>query len=171
MLPGSALAAVAAVAALSGAAAPQDRPEAFERLTACRSITDGPQRLTCYDAAVVALDTAQRQGEVVVVDRAQATEASRRQFGFAMPTLPRLFGAAEGEVDSIETTLQGATELADGSWVFRLADGSVWRQVDRDRASFRNRPGEPVRVRKASMGSFLLTVGNAGALRVRRQGE
>lgn len=164
-------AAVAAVASLSGQTSPpQERAETLSRLTACRAIADGAARLSCYDTAVNALESAERQGEIVVMDRAQMGEARRQLFGFEMPTMPRLFGA-EGavELDSIETTLQSATTAADNRWVFRLADGGVWRQIDSDPFRYRPRPGDAVRVRKASMGSFLMTVGNSRAVRVRRQ--
>lgn len=171
----SSIAAAAAIASISTAAAPQAAPQqeragTLARLTACRAVADAPARLACYDAAVGALDAAERQGEVVVMDRAQIGEARRQLFGFEMPTLPRLFGG-EGvaELDSIETTLQSASQVADNRWVFRLADGGVWRQIDSDRVNFRNRAGQPVRVRKATLGSFLLTVGDSRAVRVRRQ--
>ena len=49
------------------------RPELLNRLTDCRAMTDPAARLSCYDTAVEALDAAERQGEVVVVDRAQAS--------------------------------------------------------------------------------------------------
>ena len=169
----SGLAAAVAIASLPGQAAPaQERAETLSRVTACRAIADNAARLSCYDTAVSALDAAERQGEVVVMDRAQVGEARRQLFGFEMPALPRLFGAAaEGvpEIDSIETTLQSATQLSDNHWVFRLADGGVWRQIDSDPFRYRPRAGDAVRVRKASLGSFLLTVGDSRAVRVRRQ--
>lgn len=166
----SGLATVAAIASLSGQAAPQERAETLTRVTACRTIAESAARLSCYDAAVSALDVAERQGEVVIMDRVQVGEARRQLFGFEMPALPRLFGA-EGEIElnAIETTLQGATQVADNRWVFRLADGGVWRQVDSESIRHRPRPGDAVLVRKASMGSFLLTVGDSRAVRVRRQ--
>lgn len=168
----SGLAAVAAASALSGQAAPaQDRPEALERLMACRSVTDSVARLACYDTAAGVLDTAQRTGDLVVIDRAGVAETRRQLFGFEMPSLPRLFGpeGATAEIDSIDSTLQGASLVGEGRWVFRLADGSVWRQIDSERVRFQNRPGLAVRVRKASLGSFLLTVDDSRAVRVRRQ--
>lgn len=167
----SALGTAAAIAAFSGSVAPpQERAESLTQLTACRAISDGVARLTCYDAAVSALDSAERQGEVVVMDRAQVGEARRQLFGFELPTLPRMFGPeGSAEINSIETTLQGASQISDNHWVFRLADGGVWRQIDSERVRFQNRPGQPVRVRKASLGSFLLTVGDSRAVRVRRQ--
>lgn len=149
---------------------PQQRPEMLERLTACRAVAEDAARLACYDAAAAAFDTAEREGELVVIDRAAVNETRRQLFGFEMPTLPRLFGNGSGEdLDSIESTLERASLSGENRWVFRLADGSVWRQIDSERVRFDNRPGEPVRVRKASLGSFLMTVGDSRAVRVRRQ--
>lgn len=168
----SGLAAVAAASILSGQSAPtQERPETLARLMACREVADSTARLACFDTAAGALDTAEREGEVVVFDRAGVAETRRQLFGFEMPALPRLFGSAGvgAEIDSIETTLVSATFVNEGRWVFRLEDGGEWRQIDSERVRFRNRPGQPVRVRKASLGSFLLTVGDSRAVRVRRQ--
>lgn len=167
----SGLAMIAVAGALSGQAAPQtQRPETLERLMACRAVSDDAARLTCYDAAAGALETAERQGEVVVIDRAVVNETRRDLFGFEMPSLPRLF-QQEGvaDIDAIETTLERSSRNAEGRWVFRLADGGVWRQIDTERVRFDNEAGQPVRVRKAMMGSFLLTVGDSRAVRVRRQ--
>lgn len=168
----SGLAAVAVASVLSGQSAPaQERPETLARLMACREVADSAARLACFDAAAGALDAAERDGEVVVFDRAGVAETRRQLFGFEMPTLPRLFGPSNAvpEIESIETTLQSAVLVGEGRWVFRLEDGSVWRQIDSERVRFRNRPGEVVRVRKASLGSFLLTVDGSRAVRVRRQ--
>jgi hypothetical protein len=165
------LAALAITAALAGQdAPPQQRPESLERLVACRAITDNAARLACYDSAAGALDSAERQGEVVVIDRAQVAETQRQLFGFEVPSLPRLFGDREAApIEAIETTLQSASQVGDNRWVFRLADGGVWRQIDSEPVRFQNRPGQEVRVRKASLGSFMLTVGGSRAVRVRRQ--
>lgn len=166
----SGLAAIAAIASLSGHVPPQERAGSLSRLTACRAIEDATARLGCYDAAVSALDSAERQGEVVVMDSAQIGEARRQLFGFEMPAMPRLLGSGSAaEINSIETTLQSATEIGPNRWLFRLADGSVWRQIDTDPFRGQPRPGDAVRVRKASLGSFLMTVGGSRAVRVRRQ--
>lgn len=166
-----------ALAALSATPAPAQerapalaRPELLNRLTDCRAIEVDAQRLACYDAAASALDAAERQGDVVVVDRAQIGETRRQLFGFQLPSIS-LFerdGAVE-QIDSIETTLTRASQMGEGRWVFTLDDGGVWRQIDSDRVRFENRSGQPVRVRRALMGSYLLTVGDSRAVRVRRQ--
>ena len=164
--------AVLTLAASAGQAAPQtpQRPEMLERLAACRVVADNSARLACYDGAAAALDQAQQQGDLVVIDRAGVNETRRQLFGFDVPTLPRLFGdTTSPEIESIETTLQSASQAGEARWVFRLADGSVWRQIDSDPVRFQNRSGQDVRVRKASLGSFMLTVGSSRAVRVRRQ--
>ena len=146
------------------------RPELLNRLTDCRAMTDSTARLSCYDTAVEALDAAERQGEVVVVDRAQVRESRRALFGVDLPSLPA-FGresAAEDEVSSVETTLTRASRGGDGKWVFRLSDGSTWRQIDSETVFFPNREGTEVRVRRAALGSFMMTVGSSRAVRVRR---
>ena len=167
----SSLAAVAAASTLSGQSVPaQERPETLARLMACRGVADSTARLACFDAAAGALDSAQQQGDLVVMDRAQINQTRRQLFGFEMPALPQLFGADSAvAIDSIDSTLQSASLVGEGRWVFRLADGGVWRQIDSERVRFQNRTGQPVRIRKASLGSFLLTVDGSRAVRVRRQ--
>jgi nucleoside phosphorylase len=167
----SGLAALAAASTLSAQATPpQERPETLARLMACRGITENTARLACFDTAAGALDSAERQGDLVVIDRAGVAETRRQLFGFEMPSLPRLFGP-EGavELESIDSTLASASSVGEGRWVFRLADGSEWRQIDSERVRFRNSPGQPVRVRKGALSSFLLTVDGSRAVRVRRQ--
>jgi len=149
---------------------PSERPELLSRLIGCRAVADGAARLACYDSATQALDSAEREGQVVVVDRAQVTAARRQLFGFQLPTIT-LFeqGETVEPIDAIETTLTRAALVGEGRWLFTLADGTVWRQIDSERVTFRNQAGEPVRVRRAAMGSYLLTAGRSRAVRVRRQ--
>ena len=165
-----------AVLVVAGSASPQaspagqQRPEMLERLAACRTVADSAARLSCYDAAAAALDTAQQQGDLVIMDRAGVNETRRQLFGFDLTTFPNLFGGTTAaELNSIETTLTSAAQAGEGRWVFRLADGSSWRQIDSEPVRFQNRSGQEVRVRKASLGSFLMTVGGSRAVRVRRQ--
>lgn len=148
-----------------------ERPAILSRLDACRTIESDSQRLACYDETAAALDTAQREGQVVAVDRRQMTEVRRQLFGFEAPSLSSLFGRSGDDepVNAVETTLTGASMNGDGKWVFRLADGSVWLQIDSAAVRF-SRDGSPqVRVRRASLGSYQLVVGSSRAVRVRRQ--
>lgn len=162
------------LAALAQPAAAQDgqrRADALERLTACRSIPDSAQRLACYDAAAQGLDEAERSGEVVVLDREQMQETRRGLFGFAMPSLDifnRGESAMEEEIDNVSYVVRSAREVRDGEWVFTMEDGSVWRQID-GRMWGRPRAGQSAIVRRAALGSFMLNVGDAPAIRVRRE--
>ncbi len=85
--------------------------------------------------------------------------------------MPDLFqrGEQPDTLDAIETSLTRAGQYAEGKWTFTLADGSIWRQIDSEPVRFRNREGQAVRVRRAALGSFLLTVDGSRAVRVRRQ--
>lgn len=137
----------------------------------CRSITESAERLACYDAAASGLAEAERTGDVVMIDRAQVTATRRQLFGFQLPSLS-VFDQGDHveQVDSIETTLAARAILGgDDRWTFTLADGSVWRQIETAHVNFRNQPGEAVRIRSASMGSYMLAIGHTRSVRVRRQ--
>ncbi|HEY1073696.1 hypothetical protein [Brevundimonas sp.] len=148
-----------------------NRSPLLEQVAACRQITSDAERLGCFDRAAGALDAAERQGEVVVVERGQIREARRQLFGFEIPSLPPMFGRDDPaeRIDAVETTLLSAGQGLDGKWLFRLADGSEWRQIDSDPVRFQNRTGMEIRVRRAALGSYLLTAGRSRAVRVKRQ--
>lgn len=147
------------------------RAPLLAQVARCRQIATDTERLSCFDQAAGALDAAERQGEVVVVERGQIQEVRRQLFGFELPTLPPMFsrGADEEKINAVETTLVSASQGMDGKWVFRLADDSEWRQIDSAPVRFQNRPGTEIRVRRASLGSYQLTAGRSRAVRVRRQ--
>lgn len=145
-------------------------PPVVADLVNCRAIAATSDRLACFDRSAQGLQTALSSGELLVVDRAQATAARRQAFGsttapadILQPPRP------EDRIDAIETTLVRASQAEDNRWTFVLADGSTWRQTDTDRVRIVNREGEAVRVRRGALGSYLLTVGRSGVVRVRRQ--
>ncbi|MFC5371472.1 hypothetical protein ACFPIF_02855 [Brevundimonas faecalis] len=147
---------------------PDQRAALLQRLNECRSVASPEARLACFDAASAALDQAERNGDVVVVERGRIEDARRAIFGFTAPRLPAFLGGPEqSDIESIETTLVSATR--NDGWTVRLADGSVWKQTDTAAVSFRPVEGTPVRVRRAAMGSYLMTVGRNPAMRVKRQ--
>ena len=173
------LLALAAAAAGAGVAAAQGgpggsarSPEALERVYACAPITDNAARLACFDAAVGALQTAQKTGEITAIDKKQAKELERESFGFNMPSLPKiafpnLFGSGEETpTDAIQTKISRV--VGQGKPTFYLENGQVWQSVDSEQN--RNaRPGGAVTIRRGVTGSFLMSVEAGGtALRVRR---
>lgn len=146
----------------------------INQLRQCQTITDSQARLTCFDQGMAAFDAATRAGEVAVLDRRQVEQTNRQLFGFQVPNLGQLFGGnsnvSSGEtINEIETTLVKATRRGDGRWMFELADGSVWHQTNNDRFNVRDRQGDQVRIRRASLSSYLMTVGGSRGIRVQRQ--
>lgn len=153
------------------AAEPQaeGRAAVIQKLTACRQIAADAERLACYDGAASALEQAEAKGDVVVIDREQARQVRRQAFGFSLPSLAMFErGEEKEELDSIESTITTARQDATGKWILKLENGATWTQVDVNSPSRTPKAGLPVRIRKASMGSFLLSVDGQRAFRARR---
>jgi hypothetical protein len=173
--------AIAAAAILAGLAAfapaqaqrqrpAQETPAALSRVVQCRSITGETERLACYDREVAAMDQARASGELVAMDRQQVRRTRRSLFGLAVPDLG-IFGDDnddDEEASRIESTVRSASVNANGKWTIELADGARWIQTDSRNLNFPPRAGQPIRIRRAAMGSYLANVNNQTAIRVRR---
>ena len=165
----------AGILASSGAnAAPgKDKPEPlppeFSRLMACRSITDSTQRLACYDREISVVGTANARGDIVVVNREEIRKTRRSLFGLSLPDLG-VFGGGElpGDADQLETTIKYAKQGPNGKWIFVLAEGGQWVQLDSQDFQVDPAPGQPVRVKRGAMGSFKMNVNNQHAVSVHR---
>jgi len=163
----------AAAAAGQAQGSAPDRPELFEALVRCRAVADDTARLRCFDAAAAEMEAAAERRDLVVVDRQQVRESRRRLFGLPLPRLP-IFGGGdeeeeEEEIRSIESEVASASQIDFGRWVIRLADGSTWVQTDNEILAGRPRPGQPVRVSRAALGTYMMRVNNQPGIRVRRQ--
>ncbi len=150
--------------------APPPRPEVFQKLVDCKALTDSAARLACYDARVTEIDAAERNADVVVVDRAQVKKANRGLFGLGLPKFGSLFGREnekDEEVSEIEAKIKSATLNREGNWVLTLEDGARWVQiVPKDIGD--PRPGQSLTIKRASMGSYMAKVENRAAIRVKR---
>ena len=173
------LAAGVLIAALSGSAAPlaaapaasdQERAKELQQLIDCRKLTDGAQRLACYDQTAAVLDQAEAKGDIVVVNREQARKVRRQAFGFTLPSMS-LFARGEKpeEIATTDGTIASAHKALSGKWVIKLEDGAVWSQIDTTEIPLDPKPGQPVKIKKASMGSYLMTVGNQRAVKAHRE--
>lgn len=134
-------------------------------------MADATARLACYDAATGALESAERAGDVVVVDRAQVQEAQRAAFGFNF-RMPTIFagggeGKATAEIETLETTATSASQIG-GKWYITLADGAVWYQIDNTRVPRAPKPGSKIVIKRAAMGSFFLSVDGQRSMRAKR---
>jgi hypothetical protein len=160
-----------AVSAGVAGAQPKAEPRSamLQKLVDCRKITDEAGRLSCYDQATAALDQAEAKGDIVVVDREQARKVRRQAFGFSMPSLS-LFerGETQEEIQNVAGVVAEARVNNAGKWVIKLEDGAVWVQVDANDLHRNPKPGMTVKIRQASLGSYLMSIDNMGAFRARR---
>lgn len=169
----SALAAVLALGIFAGEAQAQARVEGrsalVQKLADCRKLTDNAARLACYDQTAEALDQAEAKGDIVVVDREQARKVRRQAFGFSLPSIS-LFekGETQEALENVADTVVAARQNSMGQWVVELKDGGTWAQIDANELFKTPRAGMTAKIRKASMGSFLMTIDNQRAFRARR---
>lgn len=171
------LALTGAAAAQQTAPAPRSSPEVLAKVYACAAVADPQARLACFDAEVATLKSAESQGQFAAVDANRARQIQRESFGFSLPSLPQLglptfrrSGEGADAEDSLESQSMKIARLSrfDGRASFIMDNGQVWVRVDTEEN--RNaRTGAGVTIRKAALGSFLMSVDGGGrALRVRR---
>jgi len=168
-----------AVGQIASAASPAKvRAGALQAVVDCRKLTDGAERLACFDAAAAKLDAAEQAGDVVVVDRAQVKEAQRAAFGFNFK-MPSFLGGGGGdddkaevrsaELDTLDTTAQSVRVGPDRKWIFRLPDGAIWMQTDTEVIARAPKAGSRIEIRKGTMGGYFLSVDGQKAVRAKRQ--
>jgi hypothetical protein len=147
---------------------PVERPPLFAKLIECRAIADSAARLACYDNQVSAIDVAEKKQDLVVMDRQQIRETRKSLFGFSLPkfTLGGRKVDASDDIQEIEGKVLSVSHR-----------GSVWSiVVDDDKGTWETsdtidtKPGERIRIKQASMGSYLGTVGFKRGVRFRRVG-
>jgi hypothetical protein len=144
------------------------RAAAFQAVLDCRGIADGAARLACYDAAAGRMGEAETRGDIVVIDRAQASAAHREAFGLHVPSLSFVTRALKPEeVDRIDGVVDSARADINGRWTMKLQDGAVWRQISGD-LSRAPHGGSKVAIRKGSLGSFLMNVDGQPSIKVHR---
>lgn len=174
---GSAIFLATLLAAGSLAAAPPpaglsagSRAKVLQSVSDCRKLTDNTARLACFDTAAAGLEEAEAKGDIVVVDREQARSVRRQAFGFSLPSLA-LFekGEKQEDIDNTTGTVAAARQNGARKWVIKLEDGAVWTQVDAAELFADPKAGDPVRIKKASLGSYLMIIGKNGAIRAHRE--
>jgi hypothetical protein len=170
------LACAGAAAAQQAPVAPQP-PTVLSKVYACAAIADPQARLACFDAEVASLKTAESEGQFAAVDANRAQQIQRESFGFYLPSLPQLGlprfrraaegGPAEESFDSQSMRIARLGRF-DGRDSFVMENGQVWVQIDTEK-NRKAEAGAAVTIRKASLGSFLMSVEAGGrAVRVRR---
>lgn len=151
-------------------------PAPMDPVYACRNISEDAERLACFDGAVADLFQKQQAGQIQTIDTADIEKLERESFGFSMPSLPALFARS----GSPETERSGVSEVTEPvrsarlqpvsqKAIVTLENGQVWEQIDTTRvnASALRRASE-ARIRRAALGSFMLSVDGSPAFRARR---
>jgi hypothetical protein len=160
------LAAAPAAAKDKPAAAP---PAVYRAVVDCRALTDPAQRLACFDRTVGEMAKAGEAKDLVVLDRETMRETRKGLFGFSLPKL-KLFGGGDeddrDEVKEVESTISSVRTASDGFPIITIADGARWKQTD-GRNVFPE-VGDPIRIRRATLGSYLANVKKQAAVRVMR---
>lgn len=144
-------------------------PAQVSALLNCRQIADGAERLACYDRAAASLGEAVAKRDLVVFDRESVRKTKRGLFGFSIPNLG-IFGDEDSEVEvkQVEGEIASIGLNSDGGFVFRLADGSRWTQMDGKPIALEPRHGDKVTIKKGVLGSYMLSVAKQPGVKVKR---
>jgi hypothetical protein len=171
---GTAVALCLGAVALAGPAVAA--PQSTEALYACAANTDAAARLACFDAEVTKLKAAETGGEVAVVTREEVKEAERGNFGLSGADAPGLAVAkpkiaVEQNERLTEVTVTVATveKKLDGKLRIVTSDGQVWVQTDSTDARVRGDGPWQATIKAAMMGSYMLKIEGARAIKARRE--
>jgi hypothetical protein len=144
------------------------RPAVFEELVNCRAIENPDTRLICYDNKVAAIDTAEKNKDLILSDKASIKEARRGLFGFSLPKI-KIFGdKAEDEIAEINATIVSAYQDRNGNWIIVLDDDAKWQQIDSGQLALNPKSGMKVRIRKAALGSYFVNVAGQPGIKMKR---
>lgn len=152
--------------------------EVVSDVIACRAVANDAERLACFDRTTSLLADARSRNEVRVEDPRKVEEAKRAQFGLTpaqvaeakpkpAPQAARKAPPEPAELREISSSVARVSRDGLGRYVVTLADGARWRQ--KEAGDMREpRPGDPIRIRRAALGSFMANIKNERAVRVER---
>ena len=175
-----------AVAVLAGPAMAQEAPLA--KVYACADIKDGAQRLACFDGAVASLKQADAGGDVAVVSRQQVQKVEKEAFGLSVPSVSELAASAATPaagsataaakpsrtekpkaLDRVTLQMKAINKDAHGDMTFVMENGQVWKKIDTTSMLGVGKGPWTVEIRKASLGSYVLSIaGTTASARVKR---
>ncbi len=147
----------------------EQKPEAISAMLACRQIADQTARLACFDNTSAKVEVSLQEGRTVVVDRAQIVEDQKERFG-QLRRDPDEQAPAIGDEGLAEITgsVSSAVRDQDGRWIIQLADGARWRQIDSTLLGQQPKAGSSVKIRRAALGSFKISLESGPAFKAKR---
>lgn len=151
----------------------------FGKILACRSLNDDVSRLHCFDENIKALDEANAHHDILVVDREAIAARQKQSFGFAPPTLalPKKENASpvskknqptDDVIHEITDKVSFVSQDNEGHWIIGFSNGARWQQIDDQTVANDPHIGSIVRLRKASLGSFVANIDKQSAIKMRR---
>ena len=147
--------------------AAQDLPPA---LLACRAEQDDAKRLACYDRH---LDAQPRPSAVAIQDAAPPADtvaAAQERFGMEseLARSEREQAREVGrELDELHSTVAQLASRPDGTLIITLENGQVWAPREYH-PTFSLKVGDPVRIRRGAVGSYVLNATSNRSTRVKR---
>lgn len=171
-LLGKAFIALAVVGSGASAQPGVRNTDALASLAACRAIGDPASKLACYDSTVGNLLKAREAGDVQVVNRSELREVRRNLFGFGLPKLPFFKGdqSQSEEADRLDTRITSWRSLGYGKYRIVVEGGAVWETTESSEAIDPPSTGQPIGIRKGSLGSYVVRINNQRGVRGRRIG-
>lgn len=146
--------ALLSLALAAGQAFAQNAPS----LQACRAITDGAQRLACYDA--LPLPSAAAPAATAAAAAPAAPDPAK--FGFEAKTVRAISG------DSLDSSIEGRFDGWGPKDRIKLANGQVWQIADDSTAAL-SITNPKVTIRRGTLGVFYLELEKSNrTARVRR---
>ena len=107
-----------------------------------------------------------------MLDRQELRRTRRGLFGLTLPSLGIFFGDGGADDPEVVTEIEGVIRSVSrdpyGKYRLVLEDGGYWVQVDTQRLAMDPQAGQPIRIRRAAMGSYLANIRGQRAIRVRR---
>ena len=168
------LAAGAAVLVSAAPAAAQvDASAAVNVLVECAKIDDPTARLACYDNNISRVGGTARAtipGQVRAQGRGAPIETTGPQgFGFEDIRTPQRFNPRVGQLEEITSRITAVSPREPGIYLVTLENNAQWVFAEGiDSGARPPRRGDSVEIERASLGSFLMRIGEARPIPVRR---
>lgn len=146
----------------------------LEELKACARVEDREARFSCYEALGQRVLAADSEAGATPAAAAAATSAVAAPAAEDSATADTIGGyrfeqrESDEDPDALATRVVECQKNVEGTWYFRLENGQVWKQVDRQTLNFQA-CDFPATVGKDGLGYVLKIEGRKGKIRISRR--